>query len=367
MKCMKILTGFLALLLTASFSAFAQDPGWPRKLEKPGGTVIAYQPQVDDWKDFTNITWREAFQMTPRGGKQVIGAATFAGTTNVDSDKHTVVIYGIKVSQTYFPSLDEPTSAKMDQLFKTFVPEVVNISLERVVAYIPKPESVQEVNLKNDPPFIFVNYSPAILLAVDGEPDFAAIPKTKLKFVVNTQWAVFWDTSKSQYYLLVGQHWLTASDLHGPWSAATTLPKDMEKLPDGSSMDGFEESDSAAYAIQRPNSKSFLQHCPGRGHSLQRKTGLRKDSADSASLRHQHGQCVLSVHAHERILLSSRGALVPFQGHAGQMDIRFRGSAGRLCQDSTIQSCQRHIVLRAGNGRSQKRSTNRTDTHCYGD
>ena len=231
MKCMKILTGFLALLLTASFSAFAQDPGWPRKLEKPGGTVIAYQPQVDDWKDFTNITWREAFQMTPRGGKQVIGAATFAGTTNVDSDKHTVVIYGIKVSQTYFPSLDEPTSAKMDQLFKTFVPEVVNISLERVVAYIPKPESVQEVNLKNDPPFIFVNYSPAILLAVDGDPVFAAIPNTKLKFVVNTQWAVFWDTSKSQYYLLVGQHWLTASDLHGPWSAATTLPKDMEKLP----------------------------------------------------------------------------------------------------------------------------------------
>ncbi|MGB2618562.1 MAG: hypothetical protein WBC57_15365, partial [Candidatus Acidiferrales bacterium] len=106
-----------------------------------------------------------------------------------------------------------------------------NISLERVVAYIPKPESVQEVNLKNDPPFIFVNYSPAILLAVDGEPIFAAIPNTELKFVVNTQWAVFWDTSKSQYYLLVGQHWLTASDLHGPWSAATTLPKDMEKLP----------------------------------------------------------------------------------------------------------------------------------------
>ncbi len=231
MKCMKALTGFLVLLLTAGSPAFAQDPGWPRKLERPGGTVIAYQPQVDDWKDFTNITWREAFQMTPMGGKQVIGAATFAGTTNVDSDKHTVVIYGIKVIHTYFPSLDEATTAKADQLFRTFVPEVVNISLERVVAYIPKPQSVQEVNLKNDPPFIFVNYSPAILLAVDGEPIFAAIPNTELKFVVNTQWAVFWDTGKSQYYLLVGPRWLTAPDLHGPWSAATTLPKDMEKLP----------------------------------------------------------------------------------------------------------------------------------------
>ena len=119
----------------------------------------------------------------------------------------------------------------MEQLFKTFIPEVVNISLERVVAYIPKPESVQAVSLKNDPPFIFVNYSPAVLLAVDGEPVLAAIKDTKLKFIVNTQWAVFLDTSKSQYYMLAGPRWLTAADLHGPWSAATKLPKDMEKLP----------------------------------------------------------------------------------------------------------------------------------------
>ena len=141
------------------------------------------------------------------------------------------VIFEIKVINTYFPSLDEASSAKMDQLFKTFVPEVVNISLERVVAYIPKPQSVQAVNVKNDPPFIFANYNPAILLAVDGEPVLAAIPNTKLRFVVNTQWAVFLDTSKSQYYLLAGPRWLTAPDLHGPWSAATTLPKEMEKLP----------------------------------------------------------------------------------------------------------------------------------------
>jgi hypothetical protein len=231
MKCIKFFVALLALLLAVSSSTLAQDPGWPRKLEKPGATVIAYQPQVDEWKDFTEITWREAFQVTPTGGKQVIGAATFTGTTNVDKDKHMVVIFGIKVIHTNFPSLDEAASAKMDQLFKSFAPEVVTISLERVVAYMPKPESVSAVNIKNDPPFIFVNYSPAILLSVDGEPVLAAIPNTKLKFVVNTQWAVFSDTSKSQYYLVAGPRWLTAPDLHGPWSAATTLPKDMEKLP----------------------------------------------------------------------------------------------------------------------------------------
>jgi len=231
MKGMKLLTGSLALVLATGASAFAQDPGWPRKLQKPGGTVIAYQPQVDEWKDHTNITWRQAFQMTPTGAKQVIGAATFTGTTNVDTEKHTVVIFGIKAIDTYFPSLDQATSARMDPLFKTFVPEVVNISLERVVAYLPKPQSVQTVNLKNDPPSIFVNYSPAVLLAVDGEPVLVAIKDTKLKFVINTQWPLFLDTSKSQYYLLVGPRWLTAADLHGPWSAATQLPQDMDRLP----------------------------------------------------------------------------------------------------------------------------------------
>src|SRR4030095_835682 len=158
-------------------------------------------------------------------------AATFNGKTKVDNDKHTVVIFEVKVTDTYFPALDEATSARVDQLFKTFVPEVINISLERVVAYIPKPQSVQTVNLKNDAPFIFVNYSPAVLLAVDGERVLAAIKDTKLKFVVNTQWTVFLDTNKSQYYLLAGPRWVTAADLHGPWSVATTLPKDMEKLP----------------------------------------------------------------------------------------------------------------------------------------
>ncbi len=114
MKSIKLFVALLALPLAVSSSAFAPNPGWPRKLQKPGGTIIAYQPPIDECKDFTDITWREVFQMTPTGGKQVIGAATFNGTTNVDKDKHMVVVFGIKVVNTRFPSLDEASSAKMD-------------------------------------------------------------------------------------------------------------------------------------------------------------------------------------------------------------------------------------------------------------
>jgi hypothetical protein len=80
-RCTKIFLGLLALILSACSFAWAQDPGWPRKLVKPGGTVLIYQPQVDDWQDFTDIKWRQVFQLTPAGGKEVVGAASFEGTT----------------------------------------------------------------------------------------------------------------------------------------------------------------------------------------------------------------------------------------------------------------------------------------------
>lgn len=230
MSYRKIIAASFVLILTAGISLFGQDPGWPRKHTKSGNTLVIYQPQVDEWSEYTTITWRQAFELTPAGAKAVIGAASMTGTTTVNNDNRTVVIQNITVVRTSFPSLDPDASAKMDRLLKSFLPPVVNISLDRVVAYLPKPETVNSVRLNNDPPAIFVSYSPAILLSVDGEPKLAEIPKTKLKFVVNTQWPVFLDSSQSKYYLLVDQRWFVSQALQGPWTVTTKLPKDMGKL-----------------------------------------------------------------------------------------------------------------------------------------
>jgi hypothetical protein len=115
---------------------------------------------------------------------------------------------------------------------------------------VPKAQSVQTVNLKNDPPFIFVSYTPAILLGVDGEPVLAEIPKTDLKFVVNTMWPLFFDKNSSQYYLLLNNIWLTAGDLHGPWSRVMKLSRAFEKVPDSGK---FAEVKKAVPPPQVPN------------------------------------------------------------------------------------------------------------------
>ena len=234
--------GMLLMVLLACSYVLAQDSGWPHKNVQAGGTLITYQPQVDDWKNFTTLTWRQAFQLVPTGGKQVIGAATMTGTTNVDNDRHLVTIYGIQITNTYFPDLDQVTSARMDQLLRTFVPPVVNISLERVVASVPKPRApASTLKLNNDPPFIFVSYSPAVLLAVDGQPVLADIPDTKLKFVVNTHWPIFFDTRQSQYFVAVGDRWFASFDLHGPWSVVNQLPKDLAKAAKDPQWQGLEK------------------------------------------------------------------------------------------------------------------------------
>lgn len=227
---MKILMTASLLILASVGVALGQDPGWPRKITKQGSTLVYYQPQIDDWKGFTDLTWRMAFSLTPAGGKQVVGVVELEGHTDVDNDQKMVFISNLTITKTYFPSLDPASAAQMDQLTRTFLPPVVSISLHRFVASIKKPESVPGVPLRNDPPAIVVSYGPAILLAVDGEPVLAGIANTQLEFVVNTTWPLFFDRSTSSYYLLIGQQWMTANSLGGPWFPTARLPQDMSRV-----------------------------------------------------------------------------------------------------------------------------------------
>jgi hypothetical protein len=206
------------------------DPGWPREKYSNGTRLIIYQPQVDDWKDFQQLTWRMAISLTPKAGKEVVGVIEMKGHTDVDNVAKVVVITNPEITGTYFPSLDPATKEKTEQLFKSFVPPTVSISLHRLIASVPVQQAPTGVQLNNDPPKIFVGYRPSILLSVDGDPVLSEVPNTNLKFVLNTQWPLFFDNGNSTYYLAVGQQWLTANSLEGQWSATKKLPPDMSKV-----------------------------------------------------------------------------------------------------------------------------------------
>jgi len=215
------------------------DSSWPRERYQNGNTLIVYQPQVDDWNNFQDLSWRMAVSLTPKSGKTVVGVVEMRGTTSIDNVAKLVTISNPQITGTYFPSLDKATADKMEQLFKSFVPSTFSISLYHLIASTPKKEAPAGVQLNNDPPKIFVGYRPSILLSVNGEPVLSAVPNTNLQFVVNTEWPLFFDEGSSTYYLAVGQQWLTSNKLEGQWSATKKLPPDFSKVPQDKQWSGL--------------------------------------------------------------------------------------------------------------------------------
>ncbi|MBY0275120.1 hypothetical protein K2Z84_07255, partial [Candidatus Binatia bacterium] len=212
--------------------AAAQDPGWPREVVKDGVRLVYYQPQADDWKDFTDLDFRLAVSVTPKGGKPVLGVVQVHARTDVDVHARTVLLHDLTITDTSFPSLDPPAAAKLNALVRSLLApdKTVTISLDRLVASVEKPAVPAAVQLDDAPPPIYVSYGPAILVQIEGEPVFAKAAGGDLEFVVNTNWPLFRDAASRALWLFDGQQWLTAAKLDGPWTASRALPKSVAAL-----------------------------------------------------------------------------------------------------------------------------------------
>ena len=152
-----LFTSSLQIRAADSTTASGQstDSSWPREKYSNGTRLIIYQPQVDDWKNFQDLSWRMAVSLTPKSGKTVLGVVEMKGNTTIDNVAKVATITNPQITGTYFPSLDNATKEKMDQLFKTFVPSTFSISLHNLIASTPKKEPPAGVQLNNDPPKIF--------------------------------------------------------------------------------------------------------------------------------------------------------------------------------------------------------------------
>jgi len=234
---------FLMVLFSAAMS-WAQGLEWPRTITKPGGTLVLYQPQVDDWKNYTQVDGRMAFTLTPTGGKSHVGVLTVQLRSAVNMNDHTVFLSDPQVMSVSFPSLDPATTAQLEQLMKTFVNPAATftISLDRLVASVKKSKTPPVAEVQNNPPTIFISMKPAILLMVNGAPTTAPIANSNIQFIVNANWPLFVEQGKSTYFLFDGKGWLTSAGLQGTWTPTTQLPKEMSKVSENSnftSLKGF--------------------------------------------------------------------------------------------------------------------------------
>ena len=239
MKQSKIVRSFVLSIALLSISlvflqvsGWAQDPGWPRQKVGKAGKIVYYQPQVDEWRNQQQVEFRTAFSMIPTGSQPVVGVAVIRAETDVDVEERTVFLHDLEITETHFPSVKENERAKMENLVKTFLPKdsSITISLDRLIASVEKPAEVPTVELRNDPPQIFYSNKTAILLHTEGDPVLTKLKDADLDFLVNSNFPVFRERDKKNYFLFTGKQWLMAASLQGPWSRVTMLPKDMNRV-----------------------------------------------------------------------------------------------------------------------------------------
>lgn len=222
-----VVLAVLALLHLSQPAQAAVDP-WPKRLEHPKGTVVMYQPQLEEFKD-DRLTGRAAVSVKKTEWKApVFGAVWLSGRVLIDRDSRMATIDEVKVTDAKFPD------ARQEQLekLKTFLNEEMqdwtfNISLDRFLAALEVLEKAQaeDRGLKNEPPKVVFVTHPAVLVPLDGDPKLLPLPRTTVMRVANTPFILFYDPPAKTYYLKGGETWLAAADLKGPW-------KDVQKLPE---------------------------------------------------------------------------------------------------------------------------------------
>ena len=152
------------------------DP-WPRGVDLGDAQVLVYQPQVNSWTD-NHLDFRAALAIRPSGTKAESFGVIFASTrTQVDKVLRTVTFENLQISKIDFPTLPDHGAAYVAELQTQFARSIRTISLDRLESSLAlagiKPPTVA---VQNIPPWIIVNYSPAILVPIDGPPVLKPVP-----------------------------------------------------------------------------------------------------------------------------------------------------------------------------------------------
>jgi hypothetical protein len=245
----------LAMTLILSRPALAAQDPWPKRFEHPRGTVVMYQPQLEDYKDDV-LTARAAVSVKTKITKTpVFGAVWLSGRVLTDRDTRMSTISEIKVTDAKFPDAKPEQLEKLKDFLNTELDDLdIEISLDRLTATLEvlDKEEAGDKGLKNDPPKIIFVSHPAVLVPLDGDPKLLPVPKSSLMRVANTPFLMLYDPAAKIYYLKGGEDWLAAQDLKGPW-------KDLEQVPDA--IKTLEAAAKQAARARRPKVEAKAGKC----------------------------------------------------------------------------------------------------------
>jgi hypothetical protein len=231
---------------------------YPKTIETDQGTVIINHPQIESWQDFATLSGWMVVEATAKGSDETwIVSVLFEAKTDIDFDQRLVVLHGIAIIDKKFPDGVPPDNIKQ-MLRDSNSLQPRSVILDVLIRALPEDFEVAGADQLSegfsfDPPKIFVSESPAALMIIDGEPIKVSIEDTRLEYVVNTNWDLFWDTKKSHWYVLNEKTWQRSDVLLGAeWETAKNLPRDFKKIPQEKNWEDVQQALPAKKPAKEP-------------------------------------------------------------------------------------------------------------------
>ena len=226
----------LAVSLLAVVRPVVAGEEWPRDVQHPRADIVVYQPQFDEYTGGGILKMRLAISVTPKGSpgteenqekqektEPAFGVIWTEAKANIDRDARMVTFTDIKVTRVRFPDATPEQQKALAAIIEEAAPQWDNdLDYDRFVVGVAALGKSRQAtgSFRNDPPQIFVEMAPAMLLLYDGVPHALAIEGTKLKRIVNTPSVVINDPAAGAWYLYGGAGWFVAKEPMGPWEPA---------------------------------------------------------------------------------------------------------------------------------------------------
>ena len=207
---------------------------FPRTLALPGGRFTVYEPQILSHAGFTRIIASSAASYQPDGQAATFGTIEYGADIVVDAQNRLVTIYDREILAVQFPELDAAHLASLsDQLRANVRTQPETIPLDVMLGYVASDAAhAISIDVSFEPPAIYYASEPTLLVIIDGEPILVPVEGANdLTVVVNTNWDIFQTPSSGLYALLLGDVWLVAPALAGPWTLGQA-PEGLTALPD---------------------------------------------------------------------------------------------------------------------------------------
>lgn len=207
---------------------------FPRQFTVNGTTFQVHQPQYESWRD-DQVEGR--FVMAVRTGTHTgpdgkpqdsldYGVISFQARTQVDKAARAVVLTDIDLPTATFPTAVERQAEYLSLArSRMALNSTLTVSLDQLETAVAiatdDGRSVPSHTVSNTPPEIIFSTRPAVLVLVDGQPAQRETGSAGVERVINTASLLF--RENGQYYLYLGDHWMTAPTLEGEWTEANLV------------------------------------------------------------------------------------------------------------------------------------------------